>query len=347
MTARVSDYQSLPNEVDPSAAMLRILWAGWLSMAGCVVAKLGIADELVNGPKTADELAAVVNAHGPSLYRLLRALATADVFIEDDQHRFANTPISETLKSGDQSLRAYAILNGERPITSAWAELMSAARTGGSAFEKAHGATLFEYIECDEALARIFGGAMTSRSAMELRAVTEGFDFSSANTLVDVGGGRGFLLGSILARNPSQRGVLYDLPIVVAEAKPVLEHLGVADRCDIAGGNFFDAVPAGADGYLLKHVLHNWEDDRCVKLLRNIHAAAKPGARLFILESVVPSGNTPHMSKHLDLMMLVMTHGGRERTQAEWEAILTAGEFVSLRFMGLAGPLSVIEARRA
>jgi hypothetical protein len=137
------------------------------------------------------------------------------------------------------------------------------------------------------------------------------------------------------------------LPIVVAEAKLVLEHLGVVDRCDVVGGNFFDSVPAGADGYLLKHILHDWEDDKCVTLLRNIHAVAKPGARLFILESIVPSGNTPHMSKYLDLLMLVVTQGGRERTQAEWEALLTAGEFGSPRFTGLAGPLSVIEARRA
>jgi len=343
-----SGHQSLPNEADPSAAMLRILWAGWLSAAVCVVAKLGIADELVKGPMTADEVAAAVSAHGPSVYRLLRLLATGGIFIEDDQHRFANTPLSETLKSGAGSLRAYAILNGERPITSAWAELMHSARTGEAAFEKAHGATLFEFFERDKAFEQIFSGAMTSRSAAQVRTVTEGFDFSGTNTLVDVGGGRGFLLGSILARNPSQRGVLHDLPIVVAEAKPVLEHLGVADRCDVVGGNFFDAVPAGADGYLLKHILHNWEDDKCVKLLRNIHAAAKPGARLFVLESILPSGNTPHPGKHLDLMMLLLTHGGRERTQAEWEALLMAGGFGSTRFVGLAGPLiSVIEARRA
>ena len=278
MEALESGYQSLPNEVDPSAAMWWILSAGWLSTAVGVVAKLGIADELEKGPMTADEVAAAVSAHGPSLYRLLRALATAGIFIEDDQHKFANTPLSEALKNGADSLRAYAILTGERPTTLAWAELMHSARTGGSAFEKAHGATLFEYFERDKALEQIFSGAMTSRSAMEVRAVTERFDFSGTNALVDVGGGRGFLLGSILAGNPSQRGVLYDLPIVVAGAKPILEHLGDADRCDVVGGDFFESVPAGADGYVLKHVLHNWDDDKCVKILRHIRAAAKPAS---------------------------------------------------------------------
>jgi hypothetical protein len=195
-------------------------------------------------------------------------------------------------------MRAMAAMSGERPMATAWVELLYAVKTGGSAFEKANGSQVFDYFHKDAELASVFHDAMTSRTAMEARAVTDAFDFSAVKTLVDVAGGQGLLLSTVLAKTPQQRGVLFETPIAVASAGPVLERAGVASRCEVVAGDFFEGVPRG-DGYLLKHILHDWDDASCVKILQRIRAAAAPGARLFVIEAVLEAGNAPHFGKLL------------------------------------------------
>jgi hypothetical protein len=327
----------------PTLAMLQILSGRWVSAAVSVAAKLGIADQFAAGPKSAEEVAGGAGVHGPSLRRLLRALASVGIFQEDDQQRFSNTPLSRTLQSGPGSIRALAIMFDDRPMQLAWTDLMHSVATGEPAFEKVNGARLFDYFAQDPGFARVFNDAMTSRSESEAQAVHGAFDFSSVGALVDVGGGHGTLLAGALSRNPAQRGVLFDLPAVVAGARPVLDRAGVAARCRIVGGDFFESVPEGGDGYLLKHILHDWDDESCVRILRNIRAAANRDARLFVLDAVIAPGNSPQSGKLLDLQMLVVTHGGRERTRDEWEGLLRAGGFALSRVVDTPGTISVIE----
>jgi hypothetical protein len=325
--------------------MMQMLSARWVSSALSVAAQLGIADDLAAGPKRVEDVARGVGAQPGPMRRLLRALASVGVFAEDEQGRFANTPLSETLRAVPGSARGMAMLFGEKSMALAWAELLHSIVTGQTAFEKVHGQPVFEYLDRHEDVARVFNEAMTSRSAMEAAAVTGAFDFSSAERLVDVAGGHGLLLATVLAKNPSQRGVLFDLPKVVAGAAPALERAGVASRCEVVGGNFFEGVPRGADGYILKHILHDWDDESSVRILRNIHAAANSQTRLIVIECVIAPGNAPHFGKLLDLQMLVVA-GGRERTRAEWEALLAAGGFSLVRVVDTLGPLSVLEATR-
>jgi hypothetical protein len=287
-----------------------------------------------------------VGAHADSLRRLLRALASIGIFAEDERGRFGNTPLSEMLRSGPGTMRAMALMSGERPMLRAWEELLHSVKTGESAFEKVYGMRVFEYFAQDPEFASVFDDAMTSRSAMESGAVTASFDFSGMATLVDVAGGQGMLLASVLAKNPAQRGILFDMPSAVANAKPILERAGVASRCEIVGGDFFKSVPAGGDGYLLKHILHDWNDDDCVRILKSIHAASKPRARLFVIEAVIEPGNAPHFAKLLDLQMLVLTHGGRERTKPEWRALLKAGGFSLERIVPTPAMVSILDASR-
>jgi hypothetical protein len=326
--------------------MIQVLSSRWVSAAASVAAHLGVADELARGPRTAEDVARAAGAHGPSLHRLLRALASVGIFTEDEQGRFANTPLSKTLETGPGSLRALAVMLGERPVTLAWADVLHSVKTGESAFEKVHGTTPFEYFARDPQFARTFSDAMTARSSSETHAIHAAFDFGAVETLVDIAGGHGFLLAGVLAKNPSQRGVLFDLPSVVAGAQPVLERAGVTSRCQVVGGDFFESVPAGADGYMLKHILHDWDDASCTRILKSIHVAAKPGAHLFVLDAVIAPGNAPQPGKLLDLQMLVMTHGGRERTRTEWETLLCAGGFVLARIVDTPAGISVIDATR-
>jgi hypothetical protein len=330
----------------PTVAMIQILSSRWVSAAVSVAAHLGVADQFAGGPRTAEDVARAAGAHGPSVHRLLRALASVGIFAEDEQGRFANTPLSKTLETGPGSLRALAVLFGDRPVTLAWADVLHSVKTGESAFEKVHGVTPFEYFARDPQFARTFSDAMTARSSSEAHAIYAAFDFGSVETLVDIAGGHGFLLAGVLAKNPSQRGVLFDLPSVVAGAQPVLERAGVTSRCQVVGGDFFESVPVGADGYVLKHILHDWDDASCTRILKRIHVAATPGARLFVLEAVIAPGNAPQAGKLLDLQMLVMTHGGRERTRTEWETLLHAGGFVLARVVDTQAGISVIEATR-
>ncbi len=328
-----------------AAAALRRLIVGYrLSQAFSVVAKLGIADLLKDGAKSVDDLARTTGAHPPSLHRVLRLLASEGVFAETDPGRFELTPLAEPLR-GDarESLRARAIFDGEECNWRAWGSLLHSVATGEPAFDHVHGAGLFSYLSRHPAAAAHFDALMTEQTTPWARAVVEAYDFSGIGTLVDVGGGYGALLAAILAAHPPMRGILYDLPHVIAAARPKLEATSVADRCDAIGGNFFEAVPEGGDAYVLKQILHDWDDDRCETILRNCRRVTPKGGRLLVVEALIPPGNEPGYAKFMDLMMLALLTG-RERTEEEYRRLLEATGFALSRVVRTPAEVSVIEA---
>jgi hypothetical protein len=330
----------------PNAAVLQLLAGKWISSSISVAATLGVAEHLAKGPKTPAELAADLGAHALSLYRVLRALASVGVFAEDADGRFSNTPLSAVLRSdAPDSIRGMALFMGLPESWASWSAMLHTLHTGESAFEHQIGEHFFSYAAKNSAVAAIFNEAMIGMSAHVAEAVVEAFDFSSVATLADIGGGHGGTLASILAKHRGMRGVLFDQPDVVVGARPFLEGAGVAERVEVVGGDFFKEVPAGADGYLLKYVMHDWDDARAVQILKTVHRAASPSARLFLVDAVIAAGNAPDMGKLIDLQMLV-TLTGRERTEKEFTAILSEAGFSLSRVVPTASHLSVIEAAR-
>jgi SAM-dependent methyltransferase len=335
------------NPLPPSVTLQRLMAGTWVAHAISLAARLSIPDLLAEEAKDAGELARVTETHPPSLYRLLRALASVGIFQEAEDGRFGLTPLAEPLRSGvPGSLRAFAILLGEEWHWRAWGDLPHAVRTGESAFEHLYGMTNFAYWAQHSDAEMIFDQAMTNRSGEENEAVVTAYDFSGIDTLVDVGGGHGSFLASILGANPGLRGILFDRPEVVEAAKRQLDAAGLQDRCGVLAGNFFEAVPPGGDAYALKKVIHDWDDERAIAILRNCHRAMPTGGRLLLVEPVVPLGNEPSFAKLLDLLMLVWTPGGKERTEMEHRALLTAAGFEMRAITATAAPVSVIEAVR-
>jgi hypothetical protein len=313
-----------------------------VSQALYVAATLGIADLLAGGPRGVEELAESTGTHAPTLYRLLRLLASLGVFAEDDG-RFGLTPLAECLRSdAPGSQRAWAIMVCGPSFWSSWGELLHSVRTGETAFPKVHGMDRWEYLARHPAERATFDAAMTANTALESAAVAGGYDFSGIGVLADVGGGAGGLLATILAAHPAVRGILFDQPQVVAGAEDLLAHAGVADRCRSVGGDFFDSVPSGADAYLLKSVIHDWDDDQSVAILRTCRAAMTDQAKLLLVERIVRPGNEPDPAKFLDLLMLVM-NGGRERTADDFERLLAAAGFRLSNIVPTGPVLSVIE----
>ncbi len=318
-------------------ALLELVTRGLLVQAISVAARLGIADLLEEGPKRADELAEAVGADQTALYRLLRTLAGLGLFVEDGEGRFAPTPLGRALRRGDGSAHAAAVYFGEPFVWKAWGNLLHSVLTGEPAFRRAHGTSIFDYLSAHPEAEQAFHAWMTARSQLQVAAVLDAYDFSRFRTVVDVGGGHGSLLAAILDAEPSLRGVLFDLPAVVARA-PAL-----GDRCDVVGGDFFDAVPPGADCYLLKFVVHDWDDERAARILRNVRSAIADGGTILLLEYVVPPGSDYHHAKFMDLHVLVLTEGGRERTEDEYRRLLRDAGFQLRRVVPTAAPLAIVE----
>lgn len=336
----------MDNAGSPAVSVLDLLAGKWVSQAISVAAELGVADQLGAGPRSVDDLAAACGAHSDSLYRLLRALASVGVFTEDDRGRFANTALSDTLRcDAPGSMRSMAMMFGGRPAWDAWGEFRSSIRTGECAFKSVYGAYAFDYMKGDPQFGQIFGEAMTAFSAQELDAVHAAFDFSGVPTLVDVAGGHGAFLLSSLEKNPAQRGILFDQPEVIELARDKISGSPAAARCSLVAGDFFADVPAG-DGYVLKHILHDWNDDLATKILNTIHRAAKPGAKVFVIDAVIEHGNHPGFAKLLDLEMLVLFNGGRERTRSAMEKLFAAAGFRLQRVVPTHSLMHVIEAER-
>jgi hypothetical protein len=337
---------SLSGPATSRPEVLRRMVLGYrVSRAIHVAAVLGIADLLADGPWGVDDLAAETGTHGPSLYRLLRLLASEGIFTEVAPRRFGLTPLAELLRADvPGSQHALAVWDGTACVWDAWGNVLHALRTGQSAFEHTFGQPHFAYLAEHPDKAAAFDAYMVEQTSRASRAILDAYDFSGLSTIVDVGGGRGALLAAILSAYPAANGILFDQPAVVAEASALLAQAGVADRCQVVGGDFFVAVPDGGDVYLLRLVLHDWDDERCVAILRTCRRAMAPEARLLVVEPLLPPGDEPSYGKYQDIQMLVMLPGGRERTEDEHRALLDAAGFRLTRVVPIASELSVVEA---
>lgn len=326
--------------------MYGMLNAHILVQALHVAATLRIADLLSDGPKSVQELAQASSSHAPSLCRLLRMLASAGVFAEDESSRFRMTPLATPLRSDTpDSVRDWALFIVAPPIWAAWGTLLHTIRTGESAFEHASGMPLFQYMSDHSELARYYNNWMAKQSELQNAAVLASYDFSVHRRIVDVGGGQGATLVSILQTHPHVRGILFDLPQVVTNAR-VPETLG--GRCEIVRGDMLQSVPAGGDAYVLKRVLLDWDDERARKTLMNCRDAMSQDGKILVIEPVVPGGNEPSMSKFLDLIMLALQQsGGRVRTEKEHEKLFEAAGLELMQIIPTRSPLCVLVARRS
>lgn len=329
----------------PSAALLQMMSGFWVSAAIYAAAKLGLADLLAAGPGDVDDRAKKADAHPASLYRLLRTLAGAGLFAEVEPHRFALTPVGECLASrASGSLRSYVITAKEMGWEP-WGHILHSIRTGETAFEHVHGKGYFDYLRDNPELGELFNEAMTGFVASNGMAVAATYDFPPYGKIVDVGGGHGALASAILNRYPGTRAIIADLPDVLEGTRRRLETAGLSERCECIAGDFFDSVPAGGDACLLASVMHDWDDAHALRILGNCRRAMPEGARLLVIEMVIPAGDGPFPGKLFDLMMLVNL-GGRERTEEEYRRLLSASGFRCARIIPAGTPASIIEAFR-
>jgi C-methyltransferase len=329
------------------AAMIEMILAGWTSQAITVAAQLGVADALADGPLTIDELATRVDADADALRRLLRALISRGVFRHRRDGRYELNSLADTLRcDATVSMASAARFYGSQEQRERWTLLVDSVRTGTSVVPALRGKSSFDYFAEEPELAELFNQTMTSVSEMTDATVVAGYDFSAYPTIVDVGGGHGPLLATILAAAPASRGVLYDLPQVVANAPNLLRDNDVADRVRIAEGSFFDSVPGDGDAYVLKNIIHDWPDDKAVQILRNVRAAAGRRATVLLVEFVIPEHNRDFPGKWVDLEMM-LNLGARERTAVEYRDLLGQAGLRMTRVVQTASPLSVVEARAA
>jgi SAM-dependent methyltransferase len=329
-----------------AAEMLRIqLMSGpWIAQSLYAAAELGLADHLGADHPSADhpsaepvpvgKLAAETGTHADTLYRFCRALAGLGLFTEHPGRAFTLTPLGATLRSDRPGTLRYAMMMHGAEGYRAWAEVLHTLRTGQPAFDQVYGMPFFEYLDKNPAANEVFSRTMgvTDRPP----AVLAECDFGDARHVVDIGGGTGSVLATVLGRAPLARGVLLDLPPVVADAPANLARYGVADRCEVVGGSFFGDIPAGGDTYLLSRVLHDWDDDRALRLLTAIHAAMAPDGRLVVIDHLLPATGGFHPGLFADLHMLVVL-GGRDRTEAELRALLGRAGFAVTAVRSSAG----------
>src|SRR5262249_10733719 len=310
-------------------------------------AALGLADAMADGPRTSADLAAAVGAHPDSLHRLMRALVALELCAMGDDGRFELTPLGACLRSGTRdSVRSWALLMGDR-VWLSWARLVDCVRTGDAVPSLEGKATPFDDMSANSEAYAIFSEAMVELTRHMAGAVAASYDFSGIRTIVDVGGGYGALLPPILAANPEMRGIVVDLPGCREGAQRLFAKAHIAERCEFVAQDMFEAVPAGADAYIIKSVIHDWDDERSVVILRNCRAAMRASARLLVVEVVVPDrpGTSPldQMIAGGDLNMMVVT-GGKERTESQYRALLEAAGLTVARIVPTPAAMSVIEA---
>jgi SAM-dependent methyltransferase len=323
--------------------MSQLIWGGMPVQAISVAARLGIADLVAASPRTIQDLAEATSTHPGTLLRVLRALGGMGIFSEDGAGKVGNTPLSETLRSDyPGSVRALAVLWGTPLFLRPWQELGKVVATGQPAFDQVYREPFFEYLQHQAADAAVFNAAMAGASEADLACVLNAYDFSRFERIADVGGGSGALLHGILSANPNVRGLLYDLPGVVADAA-ALRTGPIAERCEVIGGSFFKAVP-GADAYVLKRIVHDWPDEAALQILTNCRRAIHPGGTLLLVEWVLKPPNAPDFGRFMDLHMLVLL-GGRERTESEFRGLLGRAGFDLLRVIPTAGPHSILESK--
>ena len=325
-------------------SMMELIVSGWPAQAITAAAELGIADALADGPLPLDDLAARLAVDADALGRLLRALVGRGIFRRRRDGRYALNALAATLRSDAPiSLRGAALFQGSQEQRERWTLLAESVRTGESIVPALRGKDGFDYLDDIPEHAELFNQTMTALAQMTHAVVVGSYDFSAYRTIVDVGGGQGALLAAALASAPASQGVLFDLPQVVADAPKIVRDSGIDQRVKIVGGSFFDNVPAGGDAYLLKNIIHDWPDDKALQILRNVRAAAGPGATVLLVEMVLSDVGRDGPQNWVDLEMLINL-GSRERSEEEYRELLRKAGFRLTQVVPTASPLNVIEA---
>ena len=327
----------MSQQISAEEQVLGIVTNHWQAHGVGLAAKLELADHLADGPLAVEELAKRSRTHAPSLYRMLRALESTGIFASTENGSFENTPASDCLrrnKPGSNWAWVRFTLCPGAPVYEGWRGLPLAVETGEPGFDQLHGKSNWENMEANPEAYSIFNLAMRDLAATIGPAVASAIDWSRYNVIADIGGGIGSQLSEILAAHPNTRGILFDLPHVVAEAPK-------NERFDVVAGDFFASIPVEADAYVLRWVLHDWSDQECIRLLRNVREAMQPKARLMIVESIIPGGSKFDMGKWMDLNMMVMATG-KERTEAEFAALLKNAGFELISIEPTASPLSIL-----
>ena len=341
----MSEQPHLPDETEPTSSTMvlqRMIGGYIITQLLAVAAKLRIADLLRDGPQRSDDLAQATQTHPRALYRMLRALTSVGIFAETAAGCFALTPLAECLQTGaPHSLRSWAMLCGEEWWWHAWGKLSAGVQTGQTPFVQSHHMELFAYLTHHPDAAQLFDEAMTDMTGADFRATLAAYDFTGAATAIDIGGGQGLLLAALLQMYPQMRGMLFDRAPVLDGARQLLQREGVAARCVCVAGDFFDMVPTGGDVYMLRNIIHDWEDARALQILQNCRRAMHAQARLLLLEHVIPLDNTP-TGKLSDIMMMVIP-GGLKRTASEFAALLSAAGFQLTRIIPTEAQRSLIE----
>ncbi|HKS30725.1 MAG TPA: methyltransferase [Pyrinomonadaceae bacterium] len=343
-TAEPEDYMA-PLRAAPRTAMTRMIYGFMLSQAVYVAAQLGLPDILKDGPRSSEQLACATGTDAASLYRVLRALAAVGVFEETEPNQFSLTPMGETLRSDAQgSLRPLAVCMGGQCNWQAWGDILHSVKTGESAFEHVFGTGFFQHLERHPDNAKMFLESMNCCASLYNEAIVSGYDFSRFGKIVGIGGGQGKLITAILKANPETRGIFFDTPNQTPVAERLFEQQGVADRCETITGDFLEAVPEGGDAYLLKHIIHDWDDPRAVEILKNCRRSMKPEARLLLIEEIIAEDSEFAPAKVLDIQQLLMP-GGRERTAEEYKKLLEAAGFELTNIIQTPSSLSIIESK--
>lgn len=334
--------------VDPAQVLFQAATAYVISAALWVTAELKVADLIGTGSKSASELASSTNTNEDALFRILRLLAMGGIFTETEPRKFSLTAQGELLRcEHPRSMRDTVLWLANPYHFNIAAELLHSVRTGQPTVEHVTGKRAFEDIASDPVKSDCFHRAMTNLSAMAVSAALEAYDFSPFNRIVDVGGGHGFAICSILSKYRHMKGVVFDLKDVVPGAEQRIRELGLSDRCRADYGDFFEAVPEGGEVYFMKSILHDWTDEQATTILRNCRRALQRNengtGKVVLLEFVVPPGDQPHPSKIIDIEMLFFP-GGRERTEEEWRDLFAGAGFRLSRIIPTKSPFSVIEA---
>ena len=334
----MEERQSHPAHV----GMLQLLNGAYVAGAVSCLAQLGIPDLIEAAPKSAEELARKIGADPQALYRLMRATASVGVLSEGRDGRFSQTPMSAVLRSdAAPGLRAFAIMGGREWHGRGWSHLHHCVRTGKQALDQIYGTPVFEFLNQNPVEAQIFNDAMTELSMIDGPAVAEAFNFEGIRSIVDVGGGHGLLLATILKRNTHLHGTLYEIQRVIEGAangplKPVME------RCTLASGDMFSSVPAGADAYIMKHIIHDWPDDQCLKILKACRKSVNSGGRLLVVDNVIQPGNDFSPGKFLDLQMLIFP-GGCERSEKQFRDLFAGASWQLSRIIPTTAGDSIVE----
>jgi len=329
----------------PYQALFQMIIGKWISQAIGTIVELGVPDQLAKGARRCRDIARELGVSEDGLYRLLRALASMGLFAESTDRRFRLTGIGQLLRSDHpESLAGFARFTAHDITWRPWGQLSYSVKTSMPAFDHVFNEPIFEHFARNPEVSAVFDEAMTSISAIEARDASDAYDFKGIETLMDVAGGHGLLLATVLRRHKRMRGILLDLPHVAAGAAATFNRAGITGRVRIESGDFFKELPSGADAIMMKHIIHDWDDESATRILQTCHRALGPRGKVLIVDAVLPASNVPHYGKYLDLEMLVLTPRGRERTKAEFAKLLRGAGFRQSRVIATNGPLSIVEA---